>query len=33
MILARVPWRDIGKAVEIALEGASILMKWIKSKW
>ncbi len=33
MILARLPWREIGKGVEAALEGASVLMKWIKSKW
>lgn len=33
MILARIPWKEIGKAAEAALEGASVLMKWVKSKW
>jgi len=33
MILARIPWRDIGKVAETAIEGATVLMKWVKSKW
>lgn len=32
MILARIPWREIGKAAEAALEGASVLWSWLKSK-
>jgi len=32
MFLARIPWRQVGYAVEAALEGASVLWHWLKSK-
>ncbi|GBE30814.1 hypothetical protein BMS3Bbin04_01850 [bacterium BMS3Bbin04] len=32
MFLARIPWKRIGKIAESALEGASVLWHWLKSK-